>query len=92
MTGGPMPPGAPSALTDWKAVDWPSVHQRVERLQMRIAKAEKEKRAGRFKALQRRPGTRRSSCVDRRRRRDRPRKGSTSTGETQVVTPAGAYT
>lgn len=53
MAGAHKAPGALSASADWNAIDWPSVEQQVWRLQMRIAKAEKEKRAGKVKALQR---------------------------------------
>src|SRR5258708_4855009 len=37
---------------DWKALPWDKIRQRVRRLQMRIAKAIKEKRYGKAKALQ----------------------------------------
>lgn len=45
-------PGAPSAPLQWDAIDWPSIQRKVYRLQTRIAKAEKEKRYGKVKALQ----------------------------------------
>lgn len=45
--------GAPSARADnWKSIDWQLVERRVKRLQMRIAKAAKEKRHGKAKSLQ----------------------------------------
>ncbi len=53
MAGGREAPGALSASEEWNAIHWPSVRRQVRRLQMRIAKAEKEKRAGKVKALQR---------------------------------------
>ena len=37
---------------DWKSLPWDKIRQQVRRLQMRIAKAIKEKRYGRAKALQ----------------------------------------
>src|SRR5215468_4453575 len=52
MAGAHKVPGALSASDDWNAIDWRSVEREVRRLQMRIAKAEKEKRAGKVKALQ----------------------------------------
>ena len=53
MAGGPKPPGALSAVKKWESVDWASIDYQVRRLQMRIAKAEKEQHAGKTKALQR---------------------------------------
>lgn len=46
--------GAPSAnvIRDWKAINWQKAQTEVKRLQMRIAKAVKEKRYGKVKALQ----------------------------------------
>jgi RNA-directed DNA polymerase len=45
--------GAPSASGDsWKAIKWQIVHREVRRLQIRIAKAVREGRHGRVKALQ----------------------------------------
>ncbi|MBB72701.1 MAG: group II intron reverse transcriptase/maturase [Legionellales bacterium] len=45
--------GAPPAKSNaWEAIDWPKVESFVTRLQMRIAKAEREKRFGKVKALQ----------------------------------------
>jgi len=45
--------GAPSAcLPDWDSIDWPQVHKQVYRLQVRIAKAVREKRWGKVAALQ----------------------------------------
>src|SRR5438067_7852345 len=37
---------------DWKSLDWVSIRQRVRRLQMRIAKAIREKGHGKARALQ----------------------------------------
>jgi RNA-directed DNA polymerase len=37
----------------WDKIDWPSVYEQVRRMQMRIAKAIREKRFGKAKALQR---------------------------------------
>jgi RNA-directed DNA polymerase len=37
---------------DWNAINWRALHAKVRRLQVRIAKAEKEKRHGKVKALQ----------------------------------------
>jgi len=45
--------GAPSANgSNWKAIDWQKVRREVRRLQIRIAKAVREGRHGRVKALQ----------------------------------------
>lgn len=45
--------GASSACqTDWNAIDWMKVEKQVRRLQMRIAKAVREGRHGKAKALQ----------------------------------------
>ena len=38
---------------DWHSLDWATIHQTVKRLQMRIAKATREGKYGRVKALQR---------------------------------------
>jgi len=53
MTGGREAPGALSASAGWDALDWQSIGREVLRLQMRIAKAEKEGRRGKVKSLQR---------------------------------------
>jgi RNA-directed DNA polymerase len=46
--------GAPPGFgDDWDAIEWRKVFREVRRLQMRIAKAVREKRYGRAKALQR---------------------------------------
>ena len=37
----------------WYAIDWPTIHRNVRRLQVRIVKATKERRWGRVRALQR---------------------------------------
>ena len=52
MTGGRKASGALSAGLDWEAIDWPTIHKTVLRLQMRIAKAEKAGRHGKAQALQ----------------------------------------
>ena len=45
--------GAPSSSsTNWDAINWPAVEQEVRRLQIRIAKAEREMRPGKVKSLQ----------------------------------------
>lgn len=49
----PLLDGASSACqTDWNAIDWMKVEKQVRRLQMRIAKAVREGRHGKAKALQ----------------------------------------
>jgi len=37
----------------WYAIDWPTIHRNVRRLQVRIAQATKERRWGKVQALQR---------------------------------------
>ena len=44
--------GASSAALTWEAIDWPSAEKQVRRLQMRIAKATREGRWSKVKALQ----------------------------------------
>jgi RNA-directed DNA polymerase len=45
--------GAPiTSINDWNAINWQQVEIEVLRLQMRIAKAYREKRYGKVKALQ----------------------------------------
>lgn len=44
--------GAPSTSEEWTTIDWGFIESEVKRLQMRIAKAVKEKRYGKVKALQ----------------------------------------
>ena len=44
--------GASSACTHWPSIDWTLVEKHVKRLQMRIAKAIKDGKTGRAKALQ----------------------------------------
>jgi RNA-directed DNA polymerase len=44
--------GAPSDFVNWDAIDWPTVVEQVKRLQMRIAKATREGRQSKAKALQ----------------------------------------
>lgn len=46
--------GAPSdGLEDWKSIDWTTTIRAVERLQVRIAKATRERRWGKVRSLQR---------------------------------------
>ena len=47
--------GASSALTakTWDSISWQKIDKQVTRLQMRIAKAEREGKKGKVKALQR---------------------------------------
>jgi RNA-directed DNA polymerase len=46
--------GAPGEITKgWRAIDWQKARREVRRLQMRIAKAVKEGKRGKLKALQR---------------------------------------
>lgn len=53
MTTTALPPfGASSALSPWDAIDWQPIIECVQRLQMRIAKATREGRWGKVKALQ----------------------------------------
>jgi RNA-directed DNA polymerase len=54
MTSMASPPyGAPSAdFSMWDSIDWIAAEKFVQRLQMRIAKAFREKRYGKAKALQ----------------------------------------
>jgi RNA-directed DNA polymerase len=47
-----MPVGASSAALSWHAIDWQAVTMQVRRLQLRIAKATREQRWGKVKALQ----------------------------------------
>lgn len=44
---------APAQIDKWNSLDWPTIRRSVERLQMRIAKAVKEKRWNKVKVLQR---------------------------------------
>jgi RNA-directed DNA polymerase len=43
---------ASNTLSDWKAIEWKTAVTEVRRLQMRIAKAFREKKLGKVKALQ----------------------------------------
>ena len=53
MTTSALPPlGASSPSSIWDAIDWRPLIERVQRLQMRIAKATREGRWGKVKALQ----------------------------------------
>jgi RNA-directed DNA polymerase len=53
MTTVVSPPlGASSASFSWDSIDWQSRQRHVRRLQMRIAKATRERRWGKVKALQ----------------------------------------
>ena len=52
MAAGPTA-GAPSTRkAEWNRLDWRAIRQQVYRLQVRIAKAVREKRYGKVKALQ----------------------------------------
>src|SRR6516225_4723034 len=42
-----------SEAAEWYAIDWPTIHRNVRRLQVRIAQAAKEGRWGKVRALQR---------------------------------------
>ena len=55
MTEIAISPGASSALKSktWDSLSWQKINKQVTRLQMRIAKAEREGKKGRVKALQR---------------------------------------
>lgn len=44
--------GAPSSASSWHSMDWKTIEAQVYRLQMRIAKATREGRHGKVKALQ----------------------------------------
>ncbi|CAB3810465.1 reverse transcriptase N-terminal domain-containing protein [Paraburkholderia fynbosensis] len=44
--------GASSKVASWDAIDWHAIKQQVQRLQMRIAKAARERRWGKVQALQ----------------------------------------
>jgi RNA-directed DNA polymerase len=44
--------GASSALSPWKAIDWTTAERHVLRLQMRIAKATRERKHGKARSLQ----------------------------------------
>jgi RNA-directed DNA polymerase len=44
---------ASGEATEWYAIDWPTIHRNVRRLQVRIAQATKERRWGKVQALQR---------------------------------------
>ncbi len=44
--------GASSDFANWRAIDWPTVEKEAKRLQIRIAKAIREGRQGKAKALQ----------------------------------------
>ncbi len=53
MTTAAIPPiGASSKAANWGAINWRAVERQVRRLQMRIAKATREGRWGKVKALQ----------------------------------------
>lgn len=43
----------PDGATDWQSIDWPAAERAVRRLQVRIAKAVREKRWGKVRSLQR---------------------------------------
>ena len=44
--------GASSEAANWDAIDWRAIEQQMQRLQMRIAKATRERRWGKVQALQ----------------------------------------
>lgn len=48
----PLAGAASYTMPDWRTIDWPKVVAEVRRFQMRIAKAFREKKHGRVKALQ----------------------------------------
>ena len=48
----PLSLGASSAIANWDTIDWQPIEASVRRLQMRIAKAVREERWGKVKALQ----------------------------------------
>jgi RNA-directed DNA polymerase len=52
MTVMKMTGAASGGEVDWHSINWAQAHQTVRRLQMRIAKAVKERRWGKVKALQ----------------------------------------
>jgi RNA-directed DNA polymerase len=53
MTGAALPSlGASSTALSWDTIDWRPIEEQVQRLQMRIAKAAREGRWGKVKALQ----------------------------------------
>src|SRR4029077_12425861 len=52
MTVITMTGAASSREVNWRSIDWAKAHQTVRRLQMRIAKAVRERRWGKVKALQ----------------------------------------
>jgi len=52
MTESVYRPGASSTLSTWNAIDWQAAEKGVLRLQMRIAKATREGKHGKAKALQ----------------------------------------
>ncbi len=53
MTAAPAAGAASHATVDWHAIDWPTVHANVRRLQARIVQATRAGRWGKVKALQR---------------------------------------
>jgi RNA-directed DNA polymerase len=53
MEGALKAPGALSASASWDAIDWHTVEHQVRRLQTRIAQAERARRFGKVRALQR---------------------------------------
>lgn len=52
MTVMAMAGAASDGFVNWHGIDWASAHQAVKRLQMRIAKAVRERRWGKVRALQ----------------------------------------
>jgi len=51
-TAPPLLGAPPASAQEWEALDWAALHRQVQRLQVRIAKAVKENRFGRVRALQ----------------------------------------
>ncbi len=52
-TAKPLIGAPPSLAKEWESLDWTSLHHQVHGLQVRIAKAVRENRFGRARALQR---------------------------------------
>jgi RNA-directed DNA polymerase len=53
MTTGKAVGAVSDEAAEWYAIDWPTIHRNVRRLQVRIAQATKERRWGKVQALQR---------------------------------------
>ena len=52
MTATSVAGAAPGSEVDWHSIDWAKAHQTVRRLQVRIAKAVRDRRWNKVKALQ----------------------------------------